>query len=65
MDDVFISWDLDKIELSELIVIVGSYLFSGHTIDTVETDVIEKLSELISNECKNRLTEVPKHEIIH
>ncbi len=65
MDDVFISWDLDKIELSELIVIVGSYLFSGHKIDTVETDVIEKLSQLISKECENRLTEVPKHEIIH
>ena len=53
MDDVFISCDLDKIEVEELIVVVGSYLFSGNKLDTVETDVIEKLSE------------VPKYEIIH
>lgn len=65
MDDVFISWDLDKIEIEELIVVVGSYLFSGNKLDTVETDVIEKLSELLNKECTNRLTEIPKYEIIH
>ena len=41
-----ITWNLDSIELGELIMVVGSYIFSGSTMDDVEIEVIEKLSTL-------------------
>ena len=60
-----ITWNLDSIELGELIMVVGSYIFSGSTMDDVEIEVIEKLSTLSQVEYSRRLTEVPKNEIIH
>ena len=60
-----ITWNLDSIELGELIMVVGSYIFSGSTMDDVEIEVIEKLSTLSQVEYSRRLTEVPKDETIH
>ena len=66
-DDVekTITWNLSDIDLGELIMVVGSYIFSGNTIDDVDSDVIEKLALLVEIEHSKRLTEVPKNEIIH
>jgi|TARA_R100001463_G_scaffold76034_4_gene130032 hypothetical protein len=60
-----ITWNLDSIELGELIMVVGSYIFSGSTMDDVDIEVLEKLSHLSQLEYARRLTEVPKNEIIH
>ncbi len=60
-----ITWNLESIELGELIMVVGSYIFSGSTMDDVEIEVIEKLSTLSQVEYSRRLTEVPKDETIH
>ncbi len=60
-----ITWNLDNIELGELIMVVGSYIFSGSTMDDVDIEVLEKLSALSQIEYTRRLTEDPKNEIIH
>ena len=60
-----ITWNLESIELGELIMVVGSYIFSGSTMDDVDIEVLEKLSHLSQLEYARRLTEVPKNEIIH
>ena len=60
-----ITWNLESIELGELIMVVGSYIFSGSTMDDVEIEVIEKLSTLSQVEYSRRSTEVPKDETIH
>ena len=60
-----ITWNLESIELGELIMVVGSYIFSGSTMDDVEIEVIEKLSTLSQVEYSRRLTEVLKDETIH
>jgi len=60
-----ITWNLESIELGELIMVVGSYIFSGSTMDDVDIEVLEKLSHLSQLEYARRLTEGPKNEIIH
>ena len=49
-------YDLHTIELSELIMIVGSYIFAGSSLDKVEDEVMLKLLELLNEECDFRLT---------
>jgi len=58
-------YDLHTIELSELIMIVGSYIFAGSSLDKVEDEVMLKLLELLNEECDFRLTGIYKNEIIH
>ena len=60
-----ITWNLESIELGELIMVVGSYIFSGSTMDDVDIEVLEKLSALSQIEYTRRLTEVPKDETVH
>jgi len=60
-----ITWNLESIELGELIMVVGSYIFSGSTMDDVDIEVLEKLSHLSQLEYARRLTEGLKNEIIH
>ena len=64
MDDQ-VDYDLDQIELSELIMIVGSFIFGGNTLDEVDSVAINKLCKLIIDEQTKRLTDVPTCEIIH
>ena len=47
-----IAWDLEDIELNELIMVIGSFIFSGHNINEVETEVIDKMKELIELESR-------------
>ena len=52
MSEEFIS--VDGIDLKDLITIVGSYLFNGNDIDTIDTEVLEKMHELVELELEER-----------
>ena len=58
-------YDLYNIELSELIMVVGSYIFAGSSLDKIDDEVMIKLLELLDEECNFRLTGIYKNEIIH
>ena len=58
-------YDLNTIELSELIMVVGSYIFAGSSLGKIEDEVMLKLLELLNEECNFRLTGIYKNEIIH
>jgi hypothetical protein len=60
-DDV----SLQEIELEELILVTGSFIFSGHKLADVDTDVIMKLMELTKDELEYRTTGIPKDTQIH
>ena len=48
MPEEFIN--VEGIGLKDLITIVGSYLFNGNDIDTIDTEVLEKMHELVELE---------------
>jgi|TARA_Y100001970_G_C13937374_1_gene701390 hypothetical protein len=52
MSEEFIN--VDGINLKDLITIVGSYLFNGNDIDTIDTEVLEKMHELVELELEER-----------
>ena len=56
---------LNEIGLEELILVTGSFIFTGHKLEDVDTDVIMKLMELVENELEYRATGIPKNEVIH
>ena len=56
---------LHEIGLEELILVTGSFIFTGHKLEDVDTDVIMKLMELVENELEYRATGIPKNEVIH
>ena len=58
-------YDLNTIKLDELIMVVGSYIFAGSSLDKIDDEVIIKLLELLNEECNFRLTGIYKNEIIH
>tara|TARA_A100001391_G_C5061976_1_gene276254 strand:- start:184 stop:390 length:207 start_codon:yes stop_codon:yes gene_type:complete len=60
-----IAWDLEDIDLNELIMVMGSFIFSGHNINEVETEVLDKLKELLELESKRRLTGISEDDTIH
>jgi len=45
--------------------IVGSYIYAGNSIETVESEIVNKLLELLNEEKNKRFTPDPKHGIIH
>ena len=57
--------ELSDIDLEELILVTGSFFFSGHTLEEVDTDVIRKLLELSEAELEYHLTGIPTDEVIH
>ena len=56
---------LGEIELEELILVTGSFIFSGNKLEDVDTDVIMKLVELAEDELEYRITGIPKDTQIH
>ena len=56
---------LGEIELEELILVTGSFIFSGNKLEDVDTDVIMKLVELAEDELEYRTTGIPKDIQIH
>ena len=63
--DTIVTWNLEDIDLSELIMIIGSFIFSGHQINEVDTEVIEKMQDLIEIEYQRRLTGISEEDTIH
>ena len=57
--------ELNKISLEELILVTVSFIFSGHELSEVDTDVIMKLVELAEDELELRATGIPKDIQIH
>ena len=51
---------LKEIGLEELILVTGSFIFSGNKLEDVDTDVIMKLMELADDELEYRATGIPK-----
>ena len=56
---------LEEIGLEELILVTGSFIFTGNKLEDVDTDVIIKLKELSEDEIEYRLTGIPKGQQIH
>ena len=52
MSEEFIN--VEGINFKDLITIVGSYLFNGNDIDTIDTEVLEKMHELVELELEER-----------
>ena len=50
---------LKEIGLEELILVTGSFIFSGNKLEDVDTDVIMKLMELADDELEYRATGIP------
>ena len=57
--------ELNKISLEELILVTGSFIFSGHELSEVDTDDIMKLVEVAEDELELRATGIPKDIQIH
>ena len=45
--------------------VIGSFIFSGHNVNEVETEVIDKMKELLELESKRRLTGISEDDTIH
>ena len=56
---------LKEIGLEELILVTGSFIFTGNKLEDVDTDVIMKLRELADDELDYRMTGIPKGQQIH
>ena len=56
---------LNELGLEELILVTGCFIFTGHKLEDVDTDVIMKLMELAEDELEYRATGIPKNEVIH
>ena len=56
---------LQEIRLEELILVTGSFIFSGNKLEDIDTDVIMKLVELAEDELEYRTTGIPKDIQIH
>ena len=56
---------LKEIGLEELILVTGSFIFAGNTLEEIDTDVITKLMELAEDELEYRATGIPKDTQIH
>ena len=53
--------DLMQQDLASMIVVLGSYLYAGGSIDEVDYIVLDRLAELIDN----KLTGIPENVSIH
>jgi len=60
-----VSWDVENIPLEELIMVIGSYIFSGNSLVSVDLEVIDRLRTLIEAEYMSRTTGMPSSTSIH
>ena len=56
---------LHEIGLEELILVTGSFIFTGNKLEDVETEIIMKLLNLAEDELEYRATGIPKDTQIH
>ena len=64
-NDSTITWNLEEIDLSDLVMVVGSWIFAGNNIQDIESEVIDKLKMLVEAEQNRRLTGISNEDIIH
>ena len=57
--------NLEEISLDELILVTGSFIFSGHTMDDIDTEVILQLQKLLTKEMTYRKDHVPSGVLVH
>ena len=60
-----IALHLDEIELSELIMVVGSFIFAGNKLTEIDDEVLVRVNELLDIELNERLTGIPEYETLH
>lgn len=60
-----VSWDVENIPLEELIMVIGSYIFSGNSLVSVDLEVIDRLRTLVEAEYTSRTTGIPSSTSIH
>lgn len=60
-----ITWNLENIDLSDLVMVVGSWIFAGNNIQDIESEVIDKLKMLVEAEQNRRLTGISEEDTIH
>jgi hypothetical protein len=60
-----ITWNLEDIDLSDLVMVVGSWIFAGNNIQDIESEVIDKLKMLVEAEQNRRLTGIAEEDTIH
>ena len=56
---------LEEVGLEELILVTGSFIFTGNHLEDVDTEVIKKLRELADDELEYRMTGIPNDAQIH
>ena len=57
--------DLHEVELSELLMVVGSFIFAGNPLSDLDSKIINKLQDLIIEEQEYRLTGKPPNAQVH
>jgi hypothetical protein len=57
--------NLEEISLDELILVTGSFIFSGNTINDIDTAIILQLQKLLTKEMTYRKDHVPSGESVH
>ena len=56
---------LEEVGLEKLILVTGSFIFTGNKLEEVDTDVIMKLRDLADDELEYRMTGIPSDAQIH
>tara|TARA_R100000008_G_scaffold67721_1_gene44827 strand:+ start:688 stop:897 length:210 start_codon:yes stop_codon:yes gene_type:complete len=64
-DNTMPNVDLQEMELAELLMIVGSFIFGGNSLSELDSDIINRLHTLINEEYEYRLTGRPPNAQIH
>ena len=64
-DNTMPNVDLQEMELAELLMIVGSFIFGGNSLSELDSDIINRLHTLITEEHEYRLTGRPPNAQIH
>ena len=54
-----------EITLEDLILVIGGFVHRGGTTDEIEIELLLRLQELTEQQSEERLTGIPKGEIIH
>ena len=57
--------NLKDINLNDLILVIGGFVYRGGTTDEIDLDLLLKLQELAEEEIEQRLTGIPKGTFLH
>ena len=57
--------DLFKADLRTMLVVIGSYLYAGETLEQLEEELLERLSLLLIKHLSGDIESPPEDETIH